>query len=226
MTACHGVRTLLGADALGLLDGHEARDVRAHLATCPDCTAERARLLEAVALLDLDGAPSPTPSPALEGRVLDGFARERTPRRATRRWWPAAVAAGAVALAALMTAVVLWSGTRPGTREVAYALNGTAGAPGASGRVRVALRPAGTAIRLQVRGLPPSGDGVYEMWFLRDGEAVSAGTFRVGAGGAADVSMSTAADPREYPAMGITLEPDDQDPARNGAPVLRGSLPG
>jgi hypothetical protein len=228
MSGCASVRSLLGAAALGLLDERDAAAVVAHVTACPGCAAERARLEETVALMDLIGdGEAPVPSPALEQAVLDRYARDRRQaRRHPRRRLRLALAGAAAAVLLAAGGLAAWLTLRSGDAGVTYTLAGVGPAPAARGEAQVSLSPAGTAIHLTVRGLPPSREGLYEMWFERGGLVVSAGTFRVGRRGAADVRLTTAADPREYAAMGVTREPDDDDPARNGVPVLRGRLDG
>ena len=61
-------RDLLGAFALGAVDGEEAATVRAHLATCAECQAEMAELW--LAADSLPGMIEPMePSPALRDRI-------------------------------------------------------------------------------------------------------------------------------------------------------------
>ena len=83
----------------------------------------------------------------------------------------------------------------------------------------------GLAVRLQVEGLPSTdGSAHYEMWFLDDGPPISAGGFRVGPDGSADVNLRLDQPPERPTRMGVSLEPDARDPGRNGAAVLRGVL--
>jgi hypothetical protein len=95
--ACAECRTLIGGYVLDALEPDEATAVRGHLADCPDCAAEHARLAGVPALLSLVGTDSTaaeSPPPALEEAVLDRFAREhrtdRAPARAAAGRGPAA----------------------------------------------------------------------------------------------------------------------------------------
>ena len=124
---CAEVRTLIGGYVLHALDAGEADEVRAHIASCPDCLREHADLTALPALLDAAHDPDAEraePPASLEDAVLDRFARERPraagdtteaarrPRRTRRRrprapaWLgrplPAALAAAAVAVLATL----------------------------------------------------------------------------------------------------------------------------
>jgi hypothetical protein len=87
-TACAECRTLIGGYVLDALEPQEADDVRRHLAACPECAAEHARLDGIPALLALtsDGdTVAERPPAALEEAVLDRFAREHRSDPAGRR---------------------------------------------------------------------------------------------------------------------------------------------
>ncbi len=62
----------------------------------------------------------------------------------------------------------------------------------------------------------------YELWFVGDGGRVSAGTFRSDGTPLAQ-AFTTAADFATYPRVGITLEPDDGDPAASDQRVAGSS---
>ncbi len=107
------------AYVLDALDGAELAQFRAHLPTCPICTAEVATLGTTAAQLPLlidDTAPESQPTPALRQRILDAVAPERAPAAspaplpvpAARRWaQPYAVAA--VLLLALSLGLLAWN---------------------------------------------------------------------------------------------------------------------
>ena len=58
MKTCDEIRPQLGAYVLGGLEPEEEREVREHLAHCPDCAREYAELAELPAKLDLIEAPA------------------------------------------------------------------------------------------------------------------------------------------------------------------------
>ncbi|MDP2350862.1 MAG: anti-sigma factor, partial [Chloroflexota bacterium] len=94
------------------------------------------------------------------------------------------------------------------------AVSGSALAPAASGSVLLERLPAGSVrVELAMSGLPRSDAGhYYELWLVGEGGRVSAGTFRSDGSPIAQ-TFTTAADLATYPRIGITLEPDDGDPA-------------
>ena len=76
--SCAHVREELGGYVLGALEPDERDAVAAHLAGCPACAAEHARLAGLPALLrHADGLEIPAAPPAVEERLLDRVARER-----------------------------------------------------------------------------------------------------------------------------------------------------
>lgn len=233
MIDCARCLELIGPDALGALEPPEARLVREHVASCPACAAERDRLAPLPGLLDLAGDPAPdeTAPATLRQAVLDGYARDSARRRARerprRRTRGAMVIGAAVAAcAAAVLGVLAATGTfasEPWSAE--YELQGTAGAPTARGAAHVWEDGRGLAVRLKVEGLPSApGEAHYEMWLVADGLPVSAGAFRVGPDGSADVNLRVEGPAGRFSRMGVSLEPDARDPARNGRRMLEGRL--
>ncbi|HEY3018554.1 MAG TPA: anti-sigma factor, partial [Solirubrobacteraceae bacterium] len=101
------------------------------------------------------------------------------------------------------------------------ALSGPAGAA----RAALTTAPAGTRVSLRVSGLPASSGGeVYELWFSRGRDRVSAGTFTVARDGRATAQLTTAVAVPDAQRLWITREPNADDPAPNGPTVLRARL--
>ena len=244
--ACSECRTLLGGYVLGAIEPDEADAVRRHLAECAECAIEHDELAGVPVLLDMAGddevAREPPPA-ALEEAVLDRFAREhpahhsdepRMPfwgwleaaRRRLTRPLPAALA-GAAAAAAVTAAVLVLPGRAPHTAAgEAYQarLVGLASAPNATASASLVTFDAGTRMRLHVRGLRSSPAAIYQLWCLRDdGVKVSAGTFRVDAGGRADVNLTSAAVPGEYHRLSVERS-SAASASRAGQPVLAGDI--
>jgi hypothetical protein len=203
VTACEHVRPDLGAYALGALEPAEAAAVEAHLAACPECAAELARLEGLPSLLArADGLEIPPAPAALEERILDRVAASRPRRR--RSWWPrrfgtlsaavAGLAVGAVATA-LAIAVIGGGDGGGGSRNYDLVLDG---ADGVSARAAFTPSDGGTEVHLWVDGLPPGGKAVYEVKCERPGWSAGAGTFRADAQGKAYVVLTTAARIGEY----------------------------
>jgi hypothetical protein len=185
---------LMGAGVLDLLSPSEQRALNAHLAGCEVCAVEYQRLVELPGLLDIAGAVD-IPRPR---QALEESVR----------------AVGAV----------LGGVFDDGYSSLSYPLEAEAQA-GASGRVTVIPDEAGDRVLVKVAGLEPTGGtNRYEMWFYDESRWESVGTFRVGEMGAAEVTFTTAASPRELPNMAVTLEPDASDPRPSGNNALQGSV--
>jgi anti-sigma-K factor RskA len=156
------------AFALDALDRDEADEFERHLAICPDCEDELARLrLAAVALAF--AVEQPVPRPELRLRVLDTGAPVLPFRRRRR---PQLVAAVAVLAASAALAVVLrpWADGRPLGGMRSYEARG---AP-----ATLLVDRSGDAV-LAVRRLPQPRAGMgYEVWVIADGNTVPAGWIR------------------------------------------------
>ena len=195
----------IGAFVLGALDDDAERRVREHLATCQECAAAHAEIADIPALLDLavvTGATEEEPlPPAIEERLLDRFARERTEPpgasaaggRGSRSAPASALAGAAVAAAALVFGLELRAQRRPPAVAVPARL--PADRPGAGQRHRARrarTSQSGTVVRLWVENLPGGTKDVYEVWCDAPGWSASAGTFKVDAKGDAYVILTTA----------------------------------
>jgi anti-sigma factor RsiW len=191
------VREALGAYVLGALAPGEAAEVEAHLGRCAACAAERDALAALPGLLALaeEAASHGPPSPAVEERVLDGFARARRPGARRRRPWRLALGAALVgAAAATALAVGLGGDERPAGETAGYgvALRGTRAAPGAWARADLASTAEGTVMHLWARDLVPG-----RVYAVRCGRE-AAGSFRADARGRAYVVLTTAARRGQY----------------------------
>jgi hypothetical protein len=225
--SCGRIREELGGYVLDALAPGEREAVAAHLAACPACAAEHARLAALPKLLaHAEGLEIPTAPPAIEERLLDQIAHERgagrrvrRPRRSLIPGWAGgrALAAGALAGAVLgagVTALVLRDDApaRPG----AYSLM-LSGSSGASARAELSPGQGGTEVHMWVQGLPPGGEAVYEVRCERPGWSATAGTFRADARGKAYVVLTTAARLGEYERIRVVRRSDTTD-------VLSGQL--
>jgi hypothetical protein len=231
LPACADCRALVGGYVLDALEPDETAAVRRHLAECPACAAEHARLADLPALLQFAGSEDSAAEhapPALEEAVLDRFAREHraerlpVPARPTkraqlaalmrrlRRPLPAAVA-GALTAAAAAAAIVLFAGGGdPQEHQHVYGARfiGTPLAGGAHAYAQLRSSDSGTKVWFKVEGLSGNPDDLYELWCVKDdGTKISAGTFRVDARGNADVNLTTAAVPGQYHRMSVERKP-------------------
>ncbi len=254
MTGCDAYGDLLGGYVLGALEADEVETMRHHLETCRACAAEHAALAGLPVLLNAvepSDVPPPQPSPALEERVLDHWARERreshvagegrdvaaqrggsapepgaAPRRGTRRGARGLArwwrpATGVAALAAVV-AVAL-----------AIALPGDGDEPYAHGTLRPAAGAANAWGTFTVENVSAgtrvylSADrlparGDYEVWCVRsDGRWISGGSFRPRADGSAAATLTAAVEPGEYHHVVVTQGGDEGE---RGPEVLRGKL--
>jgi hypothetical protein len=171
---------------------------------------------------DVGPAQPPAAGPATAAPTGDGVVVPFRSRRAAR--WIGAAAAALLLVVAVGIGAAVLLGRDAGTSTIAL----VAGDVG-SGRGEAVVRNVeeGREIKLAVSGLPANPPGTYyECWFVGPGDTeqqpnrVSAGTFKVGTDGAATVVMVSAADPARFPKMGVTLEPDDGNPARTGPKYL------
>ena len=86
----------------------------------------------------------------------------------------------------------------------------------------VRVTPVGREVELHIERLrDPRPDGLYELWFVGPGGRVSAGTFHPDENGRGVVRLLAAADPKQYPTLSVTLEPNDGDQRGTGPVVLR-----
>ncbi len=165
---------------LGTLDGPEADGFARHLATCPRCSAEVARLQVVVDRLAESPAPA-RPPPAIRAQLMAAAREEAAiaraldhvdagqPRGQRRPRAPGTVAVAVLALLVGAVGAVLLvraaDGPRPASpRTVAGTVGGDAGGP----RARAALVIRGAGAELVLTGLagPPRGR-VYQAWIVR-----------------------------------------------------------
>lgn len=162
---------------------------------------------------------------------------EPIPLESRRRWrgrrpFAAVAAAAAIVVGALFTLTPGPSTSVAFATELIPAPNSPS--PGATGTAELLKTKHGWVMRLKVKGLAPNPTGaVYQCWYVgpADGteaggtekqDRISVGTFRT-KDGTIEVEWPTAANPKRYPKVGITLEPDDGNPLRSGPKVLVGA---
>lgn len=190
---------------LGGLTQDETRAFEGHLATCAACRHELEELDPIPVLLDLSvtstAAPELVPDGSRTGDPITAAPEPVEPSRGQGRGRRAAIGIGA-AVAVLAVAAAFLVGflvarpNEPGYRQAVALHPPTSAAPVSSARGTVAVRPVdhGTEVRLDVSGLPATAGTWYEcLWWSNDGLR-SAGTFRVRAGAATQVELTTAAE--------------------------------
>lgn len=190
MTEHDGMRTDIGAYLVGSLAPAERTAVERHLAGCADCRAELAALAPLPGLLGRISAEDArsralTPDPQLLLRTLDAVrARQHAQQHRLERWRLAAVAAAVVAVAALALPPVL--DAAPSAAPLATAAGVTAAGTG-----NLDARPWGTAVTLDLTGLP-SAPGYVAYALAHDGRSEIAASWGATPDGHAAVTGATA----------------------------------
>lgn len=211
------LRVLLGGYVVGGLSEPERDALEEHLVECDRCRGELSELEDLPGLLALAGEPAPRPPGQLRQRVLDQAPHSRPARRLLT------VVAAAAAILGLGLGVLAAQLLDRQNAATAVAL-----APVDSevvGDARLSQTEHGVIVDLRLDGVPAlSGTGTYAAWLVSDRGFVSAGTFRPGADGSVRVRLTAAGRFTDYQRFGVTAEPDDADPARNGATIVAGDL--
>ena len=226
----------LAASVLEALEGSEQIRVESHVATCTTCAGllEQYRGVVGALPLGLD----PVPPPAEAWAAIRAEAARRRPRgreRASIKGLPSWRRLVWPVLTALAASLLVWNVvlqlelTRrpPGPEVEALArrpgrlviLTGT-GAPGASGRLLVAID--GHHGHLATAGLSPlAADRTYQLWFVRpDAPTVTGGAFRVDSRGRAWATITVPVPLDEARVIAITEEPAPGSTAPTGSYLL------
>jgi anti-sigma factor RsiW len=194
---CREWRELLGAYALGHLDGDERAGLEAHLEGCPGCREELAGLAPVAKMLPhADPARfelAPQPPPELGKRIaatIEGE-KQRTEQRRRRRVFGgfAFGGAAAAAVAAVLILFVFGGGSPDAGQPVKF----TDLPEGISISATLEPHAYGTEIHMYVHGVP-SGT-LCRVWLQgRNGASYPAGTFRYRWGDDSDAVLSSALD--------------------------------
>ncbi|HJS72498.1 MAG TPA: anti-sigma factor [Acidimicrobiia bacterium] len=171
------------------------------------------------------------PPPEVADRLLAAIGGAQRPEPvpaqivSRRRGLAAALAATFVSLA--VVALVVNAVMSPSEdEEHLVPIAGTELEPAATGEAAIHVAGAGWWIELELEDLPAAAEGMYyEGWLWNDdGEGVSIGTFHLREDDEAVVLWS-GVDPADYPAIWLTLEDEDGNPAASERVVMRGSPP-
>ncbi|WP_127473209.1 anti-sigma factor [Microbacterium sulfonylureivorans] len=217
---------------------------RAHLASCPSCTADLSALRHAavVGRAAVDGANLEVPHERVWDRIADelelgarhtapdpepgpGSAAEPTPAARPRRrrrtaWVLAACLAFVVAIAAGAWTV---SRTLLPTEVAAASLIAFPEHQGAAGTA-VAEESRDGTVRLTVTlDGDTDPDGYREVWLIR-GDASALISLGVLEGDAGSFTVPAGIDLTEYSLVDISVEPLDGDPLHSGNSIVRGEL--
>lgn len=185
------LRMDLGSYLIGSLAPAERAALDHHLPGCADCRAEIAALAPLPGLLgrlsadEARGGDRSGPGPEVLAGALDLVrAEERVGRRRLWRWRAVALAAGIVAVTALAIPPLV-AAAAPRTALV------TAAGTSAGGTGRLSERPWGTAVELDLSGLP-SESGYRAYALSRDGGSEIAASWGATADGHAAITGATA----------------------------------
>ena len=168
------------------------------------------------------------PPPGVADHLLAAISNARrpepaaTPNVSRRRGLAAALAATFVSLAVIALAVN--AVISPEEEELMVPIAGTELEPAATGAAAIHEAGAGWWIELELEDLPAAAEGTYyEGWLWNDdGDGVSIGTFHL-RGDDEAVVLWSGVDPADYPAIWVTLEDEDGDPAASERVVMIGS---
>ncbi len=195
---CREWRELLGAHALGHLEGDERAGLEAHLEGCPGCREELAALAPVARMLPhADPArfgPAPQPPPELGQRIAATIAAEaeRNERRQRRRLF-GGLAFGGAAAAAVAAVLLLFVFGGGGSGEPAQQVRFADLPKGINIDATLEPHAYGTEIHIYVRGVP-SGT-LCKVWLRGPkGASYPAGTFRYRWGDDSDAVLSSALD--------------------------------
>jgi anti-sigma-K factor RskA len=212
---------------LGALTPDEAAAFEAHLATCADCQAQVNELQPMLSSLG-PAEPDVDVPPYLGGRTVSAV-KHAARARQRRRWTIGGLVAAALIAVLSLGGIALFGHTtsRP---TFDFALSSPNGGP-ATGTATAQSTGHGWSVHLALHALPAVDQAaIYECWYVdpaQDSPAhpfrMSAGTFVPAASGVTTVQMWSAADPRKFPVMQITVEPNNGNPASTGTVVLTGT---
>ena len=194
---CREWRELLGAFALGHLDGAERPGLEAHLDGCAECRAELAALRPVAGMLPYaDPArfeSAPVPPPELGRRIaatIEGEKERRRRSRQRRRFGGFALGGAAAALATAVLLLFVLGGDEASPEQHVRFASLPAGV-----KIDATLEPHsyGTEIRMYVHGV---ASGTLCRVALRGPKGVTypAGTFRYRWGDDSDAVLSSALD--------------------------------
>lgn len=228
------LQSLVAAYVLGAVPADEVGLVRNHILTCDECMVEADQYSCALDSLALAVEPVAVPAGFSE-RVLAQIgppaeAKAAAIKNARRSWVPEWLQGRGLALAGGMAALVLLGVLASGyvqtrqdlirTEDVLSAivhsgdgieLRGNSGAA-------AELVPTNGGAVMAVAGLPEApGSHVYQLWYMKDGQPVSVGTFETRD---SVVVMNIAESFDDYEDAAVTIEPSGGSQQPTSDPVI------
>jgi anti-sigma-K factor RskA len=172
-------------------------------------------------------APEQPDAPGAPGGTV--IPMKRPPKKGWRHPPLLALAAAAVLVIGLAVGIVAAQGGSSNAPAATIRLVAVGGGP-AHGTATVRATSGGLTIDMTVQDLAPSRPGTfYTCWLVGPGDTlahqnrVSVGSFVVRGTAPVEVHWTTAANVRQFPQLGVTLEPDNGNPRHQGPKVLAGT---
>jgi anti-sigma-K factor RskA len=232
--------------ALGALPAADARRVRAHIASCPQCQQEYDRLRSTAALVGLTaettGDARTCPSTLLKPRIMREIAKQAAPAHDPRpKMWPAylvAAACLAIAIVSSMANISLSAQNRQMRTTLAHSTESAKKLAQTLNQTRTTLADLlssdakrydldggqivtrGSRIYIAMRSLPqPPRGKVYQAWTLAKGakKVAPSYTFVPDASGVAVVPLPV--DARAMAAVAISVEPEGGSKQPTSKPI-------
>ena len=146
------------------------------------------------------------------------------PGRRTRWHRPAAAAAALILVVGAAALLLVPDDGERRPHGEAFNIAGTELAPEASAVATVDPQPAGVAIVLDVRGLPPADPGTYyQAWVEGGAGKVTVGTFHM-RGGDGWIYLWSGVEAKRYPLLRVTLEHEGDGEQASDQVVLVGAI--
>jgi anti-sigma-K factor RskA len=217
------IRSLIAPYLVRAVSPDEERTVRAHLASCDECSAEAGTVSRATDALALSVEPVPLPDGFTE-RVLSRIAEDAPEGRPARRLGWTVPALAAVSLVLAVAAGILGylfvdaQSDLDLQRRVSAALLREDGLKLQGDGAVGAVVPADEGSVFVVEGLEDiPEDETYQLWLFEGETPVSAGTFEVEDGRAV---LETGRSLEGFSGAAVTVEPEGGSPGPTSDPVL------
>ena len=144
--------------------------------------------------------------------------------RRRRRWYTAGIAAAA-AVALLFVALSRRPSDTPAPPAIEIAMAAPAGGE-ATGLAKVRDAGGGTAIALDISGLPPAPAGTYySAWVVGDAGRVPAGSFHL-RDGESTIYLWAGVGIDDYPTISVTIQHEGESEQSSGEVQIAGTLDG
>ncbi len=219
-------RGLVASYVLGAVPSGELADVSRHIVSCEECLEEADGYSEVTAALALAVDPATVPA-GFAARVMEQVAGDQlapSAAPASRRRWPmfAKLVSGlAITIAAVVATVVLLDQRSDLARnQQVVALLARSDGLELSGQEGATARLVTEEGRTAFVGAgldPAPGGRTYQLWLVRDGRTISAGTFSVEDGEAVHLSDLSLKGVDE---AAVTVEPSGGSKQPTTKPVL------